>query len=187
MDRLNESGKISQEIWRSGNILVMRRGAQLPDRCIKTNQPANGKRFKAIFYWHHPAIYLLILLNLLIYVIVAIAVRKKAVVYVGVTEETLQKRRRAILWGWILAIAGVILYFYAYLSILSESTTGGFIALGLGFCLMLGGLIGGIAGANLVNVDRIEEEYIWIRGVTKEYLAHLPEWNPEWRSVTWNK
>ncbi|MCP2730852.1 hypothetical protein [Limnofasciculus baicalensis] len=175
MDRLNESGKISQEIWRAGNILVMRRGAQLPDRCIKTNQPANGKRFKAILYWHHPAIYLVILLNLLIYVIIAIFVRKKAVVYFGVSEEVLQKRRRAILWGWGVGVAGIILFFSA-LSLQSQLAMAIFL-LPVGQALMLGGLIGGSARATIVNVYRIEDEYIWIRGVAKEYLALLPEWN----------
>jgi len=174
----------SKGIWRSGNLLVIRKGAPLPDRCIKTNQPANGKRFRATLYWHHPAIYLLILLNLLIYVIIATALRKTAIVYVGVTEETLQKRRRAILWGWVVGIAGIILFFSA-LSLQSGLTMGILILLSL--VLMLGGLIGGIAKATLVKVDRIEDEYIWIRGVTNEYLALLPEWNPEWRSTEWNK
>jgi hypothetical protein len=174
----------SEGVWRSGNLLVMRKGAQIPDRCIKTNQLANGKRFKAVLYWHPPDIYLLILLGLLVYVIVAIVVRKKAVVYVGVTEETLQKRRRAILWSWGVGIAGIILFFSA-LSLQSESAMGVLILLSL--ILMLGGLIGGIVKATLVNVDRIEGEYVWIRGVTKEYLTLLPEWNPELTSIEWNK
>lgn len=174
----------SEHIWRSGDLLVMRRGAQLPDRCIKTNQPANGKRFKATLYWHHPLLYLLILINLLVYVIVAIAVRKKAVVYVGVTERTLQKRRRAISWGWGIGIAGIILFFSA-LSLPSESAT--VLLAVLGLFLMLGGLGGGIAKATLVDADRIEDEYIWLRGVTNEYLALLPEWDPEWNSTEWNK
>jgi hypothetical protein len=167
----------SEGIWRSGNLLVMRKGAQLPDRCVKTNQPANGKRWKATFHWHHPAVYLLILFGFLIYVIVAIAVRKgPAVVYVGVTEETLQKRRRVILWCWGIGIAGIILVFSAS-SLQSESAMGVLVLLGL--VLTLGGLIGGIAKGTIVNVDRIEDEYVWIRGVTNEYLALLPEWNPE--------
>ena len=42
----------SEGIWRSGNLLVMRKGAQLPDRCVKTNQPAYGKRLKLLLQWH---------------------------------------------------------------------------------------------------------------------------------------
>jgi Na+-driven multidrug efflux pump len=178
----------SEGVWRSGKLLVIRRGAQLPDRCIETNQPANGKRFRAVLYWHHPAVYFLIP-YLLIYGIVAIAVRKKAIVYVGMSEEVLRKRRRLLAWGWGLVIAGVILLFATsssqsvgdivgplFLSLLSM----------LGLFLILGGLIG-IRRATTVNVYRIQDEYVWIRGVTNEYLALLPEWNPELASLDWNK
>ncbi|NJN57966.1 MAG: hypothetical protein HC879_10940 [Leptolyngbyaceae cyanobacterium SL_5_9] len=169
----------NKDVWRARNLLVMRRGAQLPDRCVKTNQPAKGKRFKTTLYWHHPAIYLLLLLNVLIYIIVAITVRKKAVIHIGVTEEVLQKRGRAILWGWGAGIAGVVLFFSA-LAIPSGSAVGGLFAL-LSPFLILGGLIGGIARSTLISVDRIEDEYVWIRGVSKEYLALLPEWNSNFR------
>lgn len=166
----------SEGIWRSEKLLVMHKNAQLPDRCIKTNQPAAGKRFKATLYWHHPAIYLSILLSLLIYLIVALIVRRKAIVYVGVTEKILRRRRRAILWGWLTGIAGAILFFVSA-SIQSEPVMGVLMLLSLG--LMLGGLIGGIARATLVGVERIDTDYIWIQGVSKEYLALLPEWkNP---------
>jgi hypothetical protein len=167
----------TEDIWRSGNLLVMRKGARLPDRCIKTNRSANGKRFKATLYWHHPIIYLLILFNLLIYLIVAIAVQKKAVVYLGVTEQTLQARSKAILWAWLVGIAGVILCIYA---LSSPVELGGLILLGV--FMILGGLIGGLVKAPLVGTDRIEGEYIWIRGISKEYLALLPEWNPARKS-----
>ncbi|MEO1295939.1 MAG: hypothetical protein AAFW75_09065 [Cyanobacteria bacterium J06636_16] len=167
----------SEGIWRSGNLLVMQRDAELPDRCIKTNQPANGRRFKATLYWHHPAIYFVLLINLIVYLVVAIIVRKKATVYFGVTEETLRKRRRTILWSCSVGLAGIVLFFAAF-SLQSESVMGTLVF--LGFSLILGGLIGGIIKATLVRVARMEDEYIWLRGVNKDYLALLPEWNPGW-------
>ncbi|MEE3717629.1 hypothetical protein V2H45_12765 [Tumidithrix elongata RA019] len=173
----------SEGLWRSGNLLVIQRGAQLPDRCIKTNQPAYGKRFKVSLTWHHPAIYLL-LFSPIIYLIVAIAVSKTVRVTVGVTAETLQKRRTAILWAWGIGIAGSILFFYEISSQFSSSK-GTFILLGI--IMMLGGLIGGSIASHFLKVERIENEYVWIRGVSKEYLALLPKWDPEWASIEWNK
>lgn len=163
----------SEEFWRSGRFLVMRKDAQLPDRCIKTNRPANGKRFRANLYWHHPAIYLLILINLLVYAVVAIVVRKKAIVYVGVTEEILQKRRRAIAIAWSVGIIGFFLLF-SPLFFQSETLSNQLIL--LGFILILGGLIWGMVKATIVTATRINDDYIWIRGACKEYLASLPLW-----------
>ncbi|MFB2938444.1 hypothetical protein ACE1B6_24620 [Aerosakkonemataceae cyanobacterium BLCC-F154] len=163
----------SEEVWRSGNLLVMRKDAQLPDRCIKTNRPANGKRFRANLYWHHPAVYLLVLINLLVYVVVALIVRKNAIVYVGVTEEVLQKRNRTILGAWIVGIIGVFLLFapgFTQLETLSNQLQI------LGFILILGGLFWGIMGANIVSPAKIDDDYIWLRGVCREYLASLPLW-----------
>ena len=109
MEKLNNN----ERIWRSGNALVMHRNAVLPDRCVKTNKPAQGRRLKRKLYWHHPALYLLILLNILIYLIVAIAVRKKAIIEIGVSHETLSKRKRAIIVSWIMSLAGIGLFVLA--------------------------------------------------------------------------
>ena len=46
----------------------------------------------------------------------------------------------------------------------------------LGFILILGGLIWGMVKATVVTATRINDDYIWIRGVCKEYLASLPLW-----------
>src|SRR5436309_2493776 len=77
----------SMMIWRSGPLLVMSQGARLPDRCVKCNAPANGQRLTRKLYWHSPYLYLLILLNLLIYALVAIFVRKKARVEIGLCDS----------------------------------------------------------------------------------------------------
>lgn len=34
------------DLWRDGSILVMRKEAELPDRCVKGNLPAHGYRLK---------------------------------------------------------------------------------------------------------------------------------------------
>ncbi|MBD2460864.1 hypothetical protein H6G89_07385 [Oscillatoria sp. FACHB-1407] len=169
-------------LWRSGNLLVMRRGAEVPDRCIKTNQPANGKRLRAVLYWHPPLIYLLILLNLLIYALVAVIIRKKAIVYLGITEEILRQRSRLILRCWIIGIAGIVLFIAAFSAPVESASALGVLSL----VLMFGGLLWGMFGARLVGVERIDEEYIWIRGVSKDYLDLLPQWNPAWQGVEWN-
>jgi hypothetical protein len=36
------------DAWRNGPLLVLRRGGQLPDRCVKCNAPAEGGRFRRV-------------------------------------------------------------------------------------------------------------------------------------------
>jgi hypothetical protein len=35
--------------WRDGKLLMVRKGAILPDRCLKCNEPAEGYQFKSGF------------------------------------------------------------------------------------------------------------------------------------------
>jgi hypothetical protein len=79
-------------IWRSDKLLVAAPGAELPDRCVKCNAPAGGRRLKRTLYYHHPAIYLLLLCNLIIFAIVALIVRKRAVLQIGLCEHHLARR-----------------------------------------------------------------------------------------------
>ena len=81
--------------WREGDVLVMASGQSvvLPDRCIHCNQPAGGFKLKRTVYWHNPALYLLIVISALIYVIVALIVRKSVRLEVGLCQRHRSRRR----------------------------------------------------------------------------------------------
>src|SRR5438270_17415 len=83
-------------LWRQGNVLVMHKLAPLPDRCVKSNQPANGRTLKRSLRWHHPAIYLALLAHFLIYVVLALVLSKSAIIRIGLSEEWIARRRRTI-------------------------------------------------------------------------------------------
>ncbi|MFN9852898.1 MAG: hypothetical protein ACK57P_13865, partial [Planctomycetota bacterium] len=72
--RVEQSG----EIFQKGKLLIAHKSASFPNRCIKSNEPTT-ERLKRSLSWHHPLIFLLLLVNLLIYVLVAMIVRKTAV------------------------------------------------------------------------------------------------------------
>jgi len=94
-------------VWRDKSTLVMSKDAQLPDRCVKCNEPT-VERLKRRLSWHHPAIYLIVLVALLIYLIVAMVTRKRATIEIGLCEEHQAKRRRNLMIAWGLALLGVI-------------------------------------------------------------------------------
>ena len=94
-------------VWRDGNAVVAVRDRAFPPRCVKCNAPVQKQEMHArSFYWHTPWLYLLILLNILIYAIVAMAVRKKTRHDVALCAQHLRRRRIfiAIGWSWPLAI-----------------------------------------------------------------------------------
>ena len=156
-------------LWRSKNQLVTRSENPFPDRCVRCNGPANGYRLKRTLYWHPPAYYLIILLNLLIYAVVALCVRKKATVWIGLCEQHRVRRKYGMLGCWAGVLGGLVL-------LVAGAVQGSGIAAMAGLVLLLGGAIyGGITGAR-VSPARITKENVWLKGVNKEFLAELPEW-----------
>ena len=163
-------------LWRKGNILVMHKGSQLPLRCVKSNQPTD-RRLKRSLYWHHPAIYLSILISIWIYIILALILRKSATVYVGLSDEWFARRHRAMLIGWLLVLAGVGL-FVAGVATVDRSDAFPWMLVA-GPLVFLGGAIYGLLAARMVAAERVSDEYVWLKGVHPSFLADLPEW-PHW-------
>lgn len=155
-------------VWRDRATLVMSKDARLPDRCVKCNEPTQG-RLKRKLTWHHPAIYILILVAWLIYLIVALIVRKRATVELGLCDEHLQIRRRNIWITWALVLLGVACLFFAI-----AAEDGRMAPLGL--LLLLGGAIFGIFAARVTAPTKIDDRFVWLRGVNKDYLDLLPQW-----------
>lgn len=161
----------NKRIWRSGNILVMHRNAVLPDRCVKTNEPALGRRLKRKLYWHHPALYLLIFVNILIYVIVALVVRERAIIEIGVSEKSLSRRKTAIIISVVAFLTGVGFLVFAYTKFNLPHAA----IVSSAFAMFLISIVAAYKTC-LIAPKRIETDYVWIKGVCKEYLASLPEW-----------
>ena len=95
-------------VWREGKTLIMTKDAALPDQCVKCNAPAHGFRLKRNLSWHHPAFYLVILVAWVIYIVLAIALSKRATVFFGLCTEHYNRRRGLLIVGWIMLALGLI-------------------------------------------------------------------------------
>lgn len=162
-------------LWRQGNVLVMHKHAPLPDICLKSNLPAT-RRIKRNLQWHHPAIALSILAGLLIYVILALILTKRATIHVPLTEEWYERRKRRMIFSWV---AGLVFIGLMVLGIaLLVQTEEGMYALLLLFGF-IGGLITLIVGTNMVGLvtpKRITDDYVWLKGVHPDFLNRLDVW-----------
>ncbi|MBT9317670.1 tetratricopeptide repeat protein [Leptothoe spongobia] len=161
-------------IWRDKNLLVMRRGAQLPDRCIKTNQPAQGKRYQAELRWL-PWWYIFLGA---ISLFAAIFLSHRATLSVGMTERQLKKYKQSAFVGWILTALGVILCIAPLALPIDKYPEWVKWILILGLILLLIGPVISLIVARPVSIATIRGDFIWLRGVSKPYLNRLPEWQP---------
>lgn len=152
-------------LWRDGKILVASHDSEFPDRCVKCNQPAEGYRLKRKLAWHPPAWYALILLNILLYAIVATVVQKKSELRVGLCETHRKRRVASIAIGLTLPLLGV-----AGCSMNMQDPS----FIWLGILGLLIGMIVLVAGTSILTAESIDESYARIRGASPAFLAALP-------------
>ena len=173
-------GTPTGSMWRQGNkTLVMHKTAEMPNRCVKSNQPST-RYLKRKLSWHHPGWYALIVVcNMIVYVIAALIVRKTATIHVGLSEEWFARRQRAILISWTLSLLGIALLVTGIA--LVDASEFAVAMIPIGIVLLLGGLIYGVVRARIVEVKKIKDDYIWLNGCCAEYLDELPEWTGDVR------
>jgi hypothetical protein len=156
-------------IWRDKATLVMTKDASLPDRCVKCNAPANGLRLKRRLAWHYPVLYLVALFAVLIYVILAAMLSKRATVFLGLCHTHFQRRRKQAAVGWLLLVAGLIT---AIAAIANDYPR---LAL-LGFSALLFATFFLVFVSRIVAVKKIDDRLVWLNGINSDYLAQLPPW-----------
>jgi hypothetical protein len=161
-------GTTGEGIWRDGKTLVMSKDAVLPDRCVKCNVFTN-ERLTRKLSWHHPAIYILLLVAWLIYLIVAMVVRKRATVELGLCEEH-KAKRRTFIWITLLMILGGVAGFF--LAIAAEDGTPALI----GSLLLIAGIFFGVFTIRVTYPSKIDDRFVWLKGVNADYLDQFPPW-----------
>jgi hypothetical protein len=171
-------GKPLLGIWRDGKKLVMTKTAELPNVCVKTNQPAHGWLRRKL-YWHQPAIYVLVLISPVVYAIVALIVRQKADIRVGLCADRIKRRRWIMGISWLFGLAGVGLFVAGIrLAGPQPDDVAPFLMLG-GVLVAIVAAIVGITLTRVVRPERITKDYVWISGVHPEFLASFPDFPGE--------
>jgi uncharacterized integral membrane protein len=154
-------------IWRDDRTLVMDKNALLPEYCVKCNAPADGARVRKKLAWHHPLLYVLIFGALLFYVLLAMALSKRATIDFGLCKEHKQRRQTLMTIGFVLLAGGLIMLFIGF----------GFDYPGVGvfgillFLFAVGWLV---IASRVVTVKKIDDRYAWLTGVHKDFLARFP-------------
>lgn|SRR5262249_16983762 len=152
-------------VWRDGSLLVMQKGATLPNRCLKCNAPGNGQ-------WVTRTLRLadskMAFLRFIPYVRLIYWIWRAASQSVEVSFELCNEHHSRIntltTAGTIMRLAGLVLLLYG---LYEESL------------LWIPGLFVGVIGTGIstipiVKASRIDDYYVWISGVDPGYLSALP-------------
>ncbi len=157
-------------LWRKGKQIVIMPGSVLPDRCVKCNATTDLRRYKRTLYWHNPVVYVALLLNVIIYAIIAVIVRKKAYTEVSLCGAHARRRITFILIGWAVFLVGI-----ASLPLLINLRAPDWtLAVVPPLCLVAA--IGFWVGSRLIHAMRIDENSVCIGGSGEAFRAGLPEW-----------
>ena len=157
----------AENVWRDGNVLVMLPNAHLPPRCIKCNESCTYPMTPRTVYWHHWSIYLVLLFNVIIYLIVAMATRRKETVAPGLCRKHVKGRRFAILFAWLGVFASVVLLGASFDPVSP-------ISLALVPLLLLFSIVFGMVRGRVVWAKRIDKSYVRLKGCAPPFLDTLP-------------
>jgi hypothetical protein len=154
-------------LWRDRRLLVMNREARLPPTCVKCGDP-EVRRLKKTLYWHHPAVYLALIVNVLIYAVLALVLRKSAKIEVPLCRRHNHRRSMMLAVGATLCVAG------------AGGCTAA-VAREDAFLLwsVLGAVVGAIVmilGERVVWPKKIDERRLWLHGAGPPFLLRLAVW-----------
>lgn len=169
------------DLFRERQLLVIRKGATLPPRCLFTNRPSEDI-LKRELTWHPRWLYVVAFIpGPLFYILAAVIVRQKARLELPFTYEALQRRRLVLLRGWIGGLTGVALWLSVpILAVVNNwgdmlAATGASTGLGL---IMISWFLTS-RYSSIVVPTRITKKFVWLRGVHPDYLADLPDFPGE--------
>ena len=167
-----------EKVWRNDKLIVMRKGADMPGRCILCNEVAESGKPRRILYlniWIQIASLVLFLifnvLALLPIIIVSLIFRKSAKVRIPVCD----KHRRKRLWITL-----------ATVTLLSSSIVLGVMAARIpvyqgpifwtAALIFVGAFVLAIIRGQLLRAKKIDKETVILKGAKPPFLESLPQY-----------
>jgi hypothetical protein len=161
------SDDYSGHCWQDKSRLVVDQGVNIADRCVKCNSRQGIKRWPRKFSYAPPILYFLLFGGVMPYFIVAMIVQKTARMDLGLCERHIRERRNHILASWLMVVVGFCLFAFWH-----EPK----IVVIAGIILFAGGIVNGVRVSASVSASKIDENRIWLRGVSRDFLGELPSW-----------
>lgn len=173
VDKLRQGVTLGAGPWQDGKKMVVLKGSPLPDLCFKCGAPP-VKTLKKTLTWHHPLIYIAILPGLLVYVLIALCVRKTAKVGIPLCRDCNRSRNRKILFVWLGMLTGMGVLISSFYFGETDPSLMGILATS-GALITLGSLFW-VALAQTVVPKKIDKTHAWLAKSAHSVLERLPQW-----------
>jgi predicted membrane-bound dolichyl-phosphate-mannose-protein mannosyltransferase len=120
------------------------------------------------FAWHHPGWYSLILINVIVYAVVAAFVQKRAKIAIGLCGEHRRRRRNFSIAAMSIFVVGIVALFLA----IGAEEDGSLYGVASGLAL-LAGVVLAIVGSRVLTPQRITTEEARLKGCCDAFLDNL--------------
>jgi hypothetical protein len=161
-----------RKFYREGKFLVVRDGAELPNRCIHTNQdvPPSGWRKRKQITWTPQWVFITILLSPLVLLLLALVLQKKAHITYSMSQAARSRlMRKRLIWLGIFA-AGVAIAVAGGMFLSSDESL---IAVLAGILVGFVGLVGSVVQYALAVTGHRDGRFT-VKGCCEAYLNSLP-------------
>jgi magnesium-transporting ATPase (P-type) len=167
--------------WQEGKVLVIAKDSTFLPCCVKCGGESDGRPWRKTYWWHHQAIFLIALFNILIYAIVAMCVRKSAKVQLNLCAHHRARRQKWLLITWLTSLTSLasIIGGFVFLANAkrSEEYIGGLVVAG-GVVLLILAVVFGNVFTPILKPKKIDKHFAWFTGAGPAYLEQLPLSNP---------
>jgi hypothetical protein len=149
-----------------GKTLIVPKNYAFPPVCLVTGRTDDLVEVRRKLSWHASGVYLLILINLLIYIIVAMVVRKTSEHTFYLSRQERDSRRKWTVVGWITVLAGI----GSLVVGAAMETPAMIIACPI---LLIAGIVVFYTKVQLLRAERISETSASIRGIAPAVMNQL--------------
>jgi hypothetical protein len=170
-----ETVRHASYLWREGDQLVIRLGAELPPYCMQTGGPAPYSH-PISQIWQPKWVYLLLLFAVVPYFVLSPFIYRRIELMVPFGKTIYRKHQRWVNVGIVLMFTGGLLVVGFVAGTMGQWLSGPVaMLLVTGVLLSLVGLQ--IASSNPIrlNIIKVEEDLVFVNKVHPDYLARLPD------------
>ena len=158
--------------YRDDKYLVVSNHAELPHRCVLTNQPVapDGWRKPVAIAWTPPWVFVTLLAGALVALILILVLQKKAKITYSLSPEGRGRIQKKKITGWLLLLGSIGLFVAAF-NLTDQSMVG--ISVVAGILSLLASLIV-FSVANPVKAVKFRDGWFRLKGCSPEFLDSLP-------------